>query len=547
MLKNFHPKDLQSWKNLESHFDLVKDLHMRDLFEKDPNRAAKFTVKNNSVLFDYSKNRITQETKDLLIKFAKEADLNDAIEQMFSGAKINQTEKRAVLHTALRDFSGNAVKFEGEDVMPKVRAELKKVKTFTEKVIAGKFKGYTGKKIEKIVNIGIGGSDLGPAMVCEALKPFQVGPDVAFVSNVDGAHLHEALKRCNAETTLFIIVSKTFTTQETMTNALEAKKWLLGKLGAEKAVASHFVAVSTNEEGVRNFGIHEENQFVFWNWVGGRYSLWSAVGLSISLYLGYRNFEKILKGAHSADVHFKTEPFENNVPVLMALIGIWYNNFFKTASHAVLPYSQYLHRFAAYLQQGDMESNGKRINRSGLEVDYATGPIIWGEPGTNGQHAFYQLIHQGMQLIPSDFIGFVHPAHEFKNHQEKLMANFLAQTRALMKGRTISEVESELSPESIDQGIAPFKVFPGNIPSNSLIFTELNPSTLGYLIALYEHKIFVQGYLWNIFSFDQWGVELGKVLANEILSEFSAESSINNFDSSTNQLITFLKQEKLTS
>ena len=513
---------------------------MKDLFNDNQNRFKDFSIRENGFLFDYSKNRVTEKTIKLLIDFAKEAHLEDGISKMFSGDRINQTENRAVLHTALRDSTSKKLVVEGKDILPQIKEELEKVKLFSESVIAGKFKGFTGKKIEKIVNIGIGGSDLGPAMVCEALKDFQVGPQVAFVSNVDGAHLHETLKHCDVESTLFIIVSKTFTTQETMTNALAAKEWLLDKLGAENAVSKHFVAVSTNKQGVIDFGIKEENQFLFWDWVGGRYSLWSSVGLSIAMHVGFENFEKLLEGAHQADTNFREQPFEENVPVLMALLGIWYTNFFNSASHAVLPYSQYLSRFSAYLQQGDMESNGKRVDRNGNLCNYNTGPIIWGEPGTNGQHAFYQLIHQGTHLIPSDFIAFKKERHKFKDHNKKLLSNFLAQTRALMKGRNVEEVKSESDLSTQPGNLLPYKVFPGNIPTNSFLFDELNPSTLGYLTAMYEHKIFVQGYLWNVFSFDQWGVELGKVLAKEILNEINHSSKTNRFDSSTNGILSYL-------
>tara|TARA_B100000795_G_scaffold62798_1_gene42299 strand:+ start:25527 stop:27152 length:1626 start_codon:yes stop_codon:yes gene_type:complete len=532
MLKEFSLIDLASWKALVTHFEEVKNLHMSSMFKEDDKRFQKFSIDQKDFLFDFSKNRITDKTFDLLCDLARETGVNEAIQAMFNGEKINVTENRAVLHTALRDFSEKDTKVDGESIKPWIKTELVKMKSFSESVIAGKFKGFTGKKIERIVNIGIGGSDLGPVMVSEALKAYQCGPDISYVSNVDGAHLDEVLKRCDAETTLFIVVSKTFTTQETMTNASSAKSWLLEKLGSEKAISNHFVAVSTNAEGVKKFGISPENQFLFWDWVGGRYSLWSSVGLSVSLHLGYDNFEKLLKGAHEMDEHFRTSELSKNIPVIMALLGVWYNNFFEADSHAVLPYNQYLHRFPAYLQQSDMESSGKSVDRNGKSVTYQTGPIIWGEPGTNGQHAFYQLIHQGTKLIPCDFIGVVEPKNKMSDHQDKLFSNFIAQSKALMKGRTLSEVE-KLNPSENSV----FKVFEGNRPSNSIVLDKLNPFSLGKLIATYEHKIFVQGIVWNVFSFDQWGVELGKVLAGDILGEINSNLSSSNHDSSTNALI----------
>ncbi|MFT5011249.1 MAG: glucose-6-phosphate isomerase, partial [Pseudomonadales bacterium] len=447
MLKEFSLIDLVSWKALVTHFEEVKDLHMSSMFKEDDRRFQKFSIDQKDFLFDFSKNRITEKTFDLLCDLARETGVNEAIQAMFNGEKINVTENRAVLHTALRDFSEKDTKVDGESIKPWIKTELLKMKSFSESVITGKFKGFTGKKIERIVNIGIGGSDLGPVMVSEALKAYQCGPDISYVSNVDGSHLDEVLKRCDAETTLFIVVSKTFTTQETMTNASSAKSWLLEKLGSEKAISNHFVAVSTNAQGVKKFGINPENQFLFWDWVGGRYSLWSTVGLSVSLHLGYENFEKLLKGAHEMDEHFRTSELSKNIPVIMALLGVWYNNFFKADSHAVLPYNQYLHRFPAYLQQSDMESSGKSVDRNGKSVTYQTGPIIWGEPGTNGQHAFYQLIHQGTKLIPCDFIGVIEPKNKLSDHQDKLFSNFIAQSKALMKGRTLSEVE-QLNPSS---------------------------------------------------------------------------------------------------
>ena len=540
MLKEFSLIDLVSWKALVTHFEEVKDLHMSSMFKEDDRRFQKFSIDQKDFLFDFSKNRITEKTFDLLCDLARETGVNEAIQAMFNGEKINVTENRAVLHTALRDFSEKDTKVDGESIKPWIKTELLKMKSFSESVITGKFKGFTGKKIERIVNIGIGGSDLGPVMVSEALKAYQCGPDISYVSNVDGSHLDEVLKRCDAETTLFIVVSKTFTTQETMTNASSAKSWLLEKLGSEKAISNHFVAVSTNAEGVKKFGINPENQFLFWDWVGGRYSLWSTVGLSVSLHLGYENFEKLLKGAHEMDEHFRTSELSKNIPVIMALLGVWYNNFFKADSHAVLPYNQYLHRFPAYLQQSDMESSGKSVDRNGNSVTYQTGPIIWGEPGTNGQHAFYQLIHQGTKLIPCDFIGVIEPKNKMSDHQDKLFSNFIAQSKALMKGRTLSEVE-QLNPSSNSV----FKVFEGNRPSNSIVLDKLTPFSLGKLIATYEHKIFVQGIVWNVFSFDQWGVELGKVLAGDILSEINSSLNSGNHDASTTALIERYKMSSL--
>lgn len=540
MLKEFSLIDLVSWKALVTHFEEVKDLHMSSMFKEDDRRFQKFSIDQKDFLFDFSKNRITEKTFDLLCDLARETGVNEAIQAMFNGEKINVTENRAVLHTALRDFSEKDTKVDGESIKPWIKTELLKMKSFSESVITGKFKGFTGKKIERIVNIGIGGSDLGPVMVSEALKAYQCGPDISYVSNVDGSHLDEVLKRCDAETTLFIVVSKTFTTQETMTNASSAKSWLLEKLGSEKAISNHFVAVSTNAQGVKKFGINPENQFLFWDWVGGRYSLWSTVGLSVSLHLGYENFEKLLKGAHEMDEHFRTSELSKNIPVIMALLGVWYNNFFKADSHAVLPYNQYLHRFPAYLQQSDMESSGKSVDRNGNSVTYQTGPIIWGEPGTNGQHAFYQLIHQGTKLIPCDFIGVIEPKNKLSDHQDKLFSNFIAQSKALMKGRTLAEVE-QLNPSSNSV----FKVFEGNRPSNSIVLDKLTPFSLGKLIATYEHKIFVQGIVWNVFSFDQWGVELGKVLAGDILSEINSSLNSGNHDASTTALIERYKMSSL--
>ncbi len=547
MIKSVNPTSLDSWSKLKDHAQKIAAIHMKDMFRKDSERFDKFSVEHEEFLFDYSKNRISDETMSLLSDLAEDSGLKESIQAMFSGELVNETEKRAVLHTALRNFSEREILVDGKPVMPLVRAELQKVKDFSEKVISGKHRGFTGKRIEKIINIGIGGSDLGPVMVSEALKHYQVGPDVSYVSNVDGTHLSEAIKNAKPETTLFIIVSKTFTTQETMTNAESAKTWLLEALGAEKAVKHHFVAVSTNAEKVAEFGIDSSNQFLFWDWVGGRYSLWSAVGLSVAIHIGYKNFERLLKGAHSADEHFRTSPFSENIPVIMGLLGIWNTNFFDAHSHAVLPYDQYLNRFPAFLQQADMESNGKSIDRNGNEVNYQTGPIIWGEPGTNGQHAFYQLIHQGTRLIPSDFIATVQSHNPLSDQHEKLFSNFVAQTEALMKGKTEAEARAELegsmTSEEVEK-LLPFKVFKGNIPTNSILMKKLTPYNLGKLTAFYEHKIFVQGVIWNVFSFDQYGVELGKVLAKNILKEINISVEVSSHDSSTNALLNyFLKSE----
>lgn len=541
----------QAYKDLTQHFgslfgpnsDGFKDL--RQLFAADPERFNKFSIAFEDILLDYSKNRITEETRTLLVQLANECGLADAIEAMFSGERINVTENRPVLHTALRNQSDQAVLVDGKDVMTDVKRVLAHMKDFTEQIISGQWKGYTGKEITDVVNIGIGGSDLGPVMVTEALKAYKTRLNVHFVSNVDGTHIAETLKGVDPETTLFLIASKTFTTQETMANAHTAKDWFL-KSGAQLAdVAKHFAALSTNTEAVRTFGIDTQNMFEFWDWVGGRYSLWSAIGLSISLSIGFDNFEELLKGAYEADVHFKTASFESNIPVILGLLGIWYNNFFQAESHAILPYDQYLHRFAAYFQQGDMESNGKYIDRNGQAVQYQTGPIIWGEPGTNGQHAFYQLIHQGTKLIPCDFIAPANSLNPIGNHHQLLLSNFFAQTEALMNGKTEAEVVAELkkagkSAEEIDQ-LKSYKVFEGNRPTNSILLKKMTPRTLGRLIALYEHKIFVQGVIWNIYSFDQWGVELGKQLANQILPELSDADPVTSHDSSTNGLINAYK------
>jgi len=546
MLPKINLTHTTAWKNLTKHF-AETDFDLRRLFRENPERFKDFSVQRYNYLFDYSKNLISTETFDLLQDLAEECDLKSAIKAMFSGEKINETEGRAVLHTALRDFSADEILVDGENIKPAIRKVLDQMKTFSEKIISGEHTGFSGKEITDVVNIGIGGSDLGPVMVCSALKHFKTRLNAHFVSNVDGNHIAEVLKNLNPETTLFIIASKTFTTQETMTNAESAKTWFL-KSGKEADVAKHFVALSTNVEAVKKFGIAEENIFEFWDWVGGRYSLWSAIGLSIVLFVGYENFEQLLKGAHETDTHFRTADFKENVPVLMALCGIWYRNFFDAGTYAILPYSQYLDRFPAYLQQGDMESNGKCVDRNGDFVDYETGPVIWGEPGTNGQHAFYQLIHQGTQLIPADFIAYAKSCNVVSDHQEKLLANFFAQTEALAFGKTPDEVRAELektgiSGEEIDE-LVNYKVFQGNTPTNSFIFEELTPFSLGQLIALYEHKIFVQGVIWNIFSFDQFGVELGKVLAGKILAELKSAETVNSHDSSTNGLIQYFKAKK---
>lgn len=543
MLPKINPTQTAAWKALNDHFS-QNDFELRTLFQYNPERFQQFSVQRENYLFDFSKNLIDDRTFSLLQNLAEECDLKSAINSMFSGEKINETEDRAVLHTALRDFSEKEILVDGENIKPAIRKVLNQMKTFSEKIISGEHKGFSGKEITDVVNIGIGGSDLGPVMVCSALKHFKTRLDVHFVSNVDGNHIAEVLKNLDPETTLFIIASKTFTTQETMTNAASAREWFL-KSGKQSDVEKHFVALSTNVEAVKEFGIAEENIFEFWDWVGGRYSLWSAIGLSIVLYVGYENFEQLLKGANESDVHFQTADFKENVPVLMALLGIWYRNFFDAVTYAILPYSQYLDRFPAYLQQGDMESNGKCVDRNGDFVEYETGPIIWGEPGTNGQHAFYQLIHQGTELIPADFIAYVESANDISNHQEILLANFFAQTEALAFGKNQVEVRAELtaagkSKEEVEK-LLNFKVFHGNTPTNSLLFKELTPFTLGQLIALYEHKIFVQGVIWNVFSFDQFGVELGKVLAGKILTEIEKGETVTTHDSSTNGLMNYFK------
>ena len=546
MLPKINPENTQAWKSLNEHF-AQNDFDLRTLFQENTDRFQQFSVKKENYLFDFSKNLIDQKAFDLLLQLAEETQLKAAINSMFSGEKINETEGRAVLHTALRDFSEEEIIVDGENIKPGIKKVLDQMKSFSAKVISGEHKGFSGKEITDVVNIGIGGSDLGPVMVCSALKHFKTRLNVHFVSNVDGNHIAETLKNLNPETTLFIVASKTFTTQETMTNAESAKDWFLKK-GAQEDVAKHFVALSTNTKSVKEFGIAEENIFEFWDWVGGRYSLWSAIGLSICLAVGYDNFEQLLKGANETDTHFKTADFEENIPVLMALLGIWYRNFYGAGTYAILPYSQYLDRFPAYLQQGDMESNGKSVDRNGEYVEYETGPIIWGEPGTNGQHAFYQLIHQGTELIPADFLAYAKSCNEVSDHQDKLLANFFAQTEALAFGKNAEEVHAELkasgkSDEEIEK-LLNYKVFAGDSPTNSFIFNELTPFSLGQLIALYEHKIFVQGVIWNIFSFDQFGVELGKVLAGKILSELECQEPVTCNDSSTNGLMNYYKAKK---
>ncbi len=550
MLKSINPTETKAWEALEKHFKDMEDVKIVDLFEADPNRFDRFSRRFLDLLLDFSKNRINQETLDLLLDLANETKLQDGIESMFDGEKINQTEGRAVLHTALRNRSGRSVHFEGKDIMPDVLAVLSHMKEFVGNLHSGAWKGYTGKKITQIVNIGIGGSDLGPVMVSEALKPYwKEGIELYYVSNVDGTHISETLKKVNPETTLFIIASKTFTTQETMANAYSARKWFLNAAKEEAHVAKHFVALSTNEKGAGEFGIAPENMFEFWNWVGGRYSLASGIGLSVACAIGYDHFEALLQGMHDMDEHFRTAEFKDNIPVILALIGIWYNNFFYAESEAILPYDQYLHRFAAYFQQGNMESNGKYVDRAGKKITYQTGPIIWGEPGTNGQHAFYQLIHQGTKLIPCDFIATAQTHNPIGDHHTMLLSNFFAQTEALMTGKDEKTVVEELekagkSKEEI-AFLKAFKVFEGNRPTNSILLKKLTPQSLGMLIAMYEHKIFTQGYIWNVFSFDQWGVELGKQLAKKILPELTSDSNISTHDSSTNGLINAYKSMRV--
>ncbi|EFN7881623.1 glucose-6-phosphate isomerase [Escherichia coli] len=541
-MKNINPTQTAAWQALQKHFDEMKDVTIADLFAKDGDRFSKFSATfDDQMLVDYSKNRITEETLAKLQDLAKECDLAGAIKSMFSGEKINRTENRAVLHVALRNRSNTPILVDGKDVMPEVNAVLEKMKTFSQAIISGEWKGYTGKAITDVVNIGIGGSDLGPYMVTEALRPYKNHLNMHFVSNVDGTHIAEVLKKVNPETTLFLVASKTFTTQETMTNAHSARDWFLKAAGDEKHVAKHFAALSTNAKAVGEFGIDTANMFEFWDWVGGRYSLWSAIGLSIVLSIGFDNFVELLSGAHAMDKHFATTPAEKNLPVLLALIGIWYNNFFGAETEAILPYDQYMHRFAAYFQQGNMESNGKYVDRNGNVVDYQTGPIIWGEPGTNGQHAFYQLIHQGTKMVPCDFIAPAITHNPLSDHHQKLLSNFFAQTEALAFGKSREVVEQEYRDQGKDPAtldyVVPFKVFEGNRPTNSILLREITPFSLGALIALYEHKIFTQGVILNIFTFDQWGVELGKQLANRILPELKDDKEISSHDSSTNGLI----------
>ena len=547
MLHKTNPTITKSWQKLSEHFDKIKNVQMKDLFADDPQRFHRFSIRFKDILLDYSKNRVTEETLQLLLELADEANLSDAIPQMFKGAKINETENRAVLHIALRNMENSPIEVDGSDVMPEVNAVLDKMKDFSSKIISGEWKGYSGQSISDIVNIGIGGSDLGPVMVTEALKPYaKEGLSVHFVSNIDGTHIAETLKRLNPETTLFLIASKTFTTQETMTNAFSARRWFLEAARDETQIPKHFLALSTNTEKVEAFGIDKENRIVFWDWVGGRYSLWSAIGLSIACYIGFENFSDLLQGAFEMDQHFKTTPFEKNIPVVLALIGIWYNNFFGAQTEVILPYDQYMHRFAAYFQQGNMESNGKSVDRSGRKVAYQTGPIIWGEPGTNGQHAFYQLIHQGTKLIPADFLAPAISHNPIGEHHHILMSNFFAQTEALLNGKTKEEVVAELKKDGktddVIRTLTPHKMFDGNKPTNSILFKKLSPRILGSLIAMYEHKIFVQGVIFNIFSFDQWGVELGKQLANKILPELRDDKLLDSHDSSTNGLINTYKE-----
>ena len=539
MLPKINPTATPAWKELQKHYAEIKHTHLKELFKEDGERFKKYSLSAQDIIWDYSKNFLTGKTLELLLQLAEECELKAAIEAMFNAEKINETENRAVLHTALRNSLDKPVLLDGKDVMPAVKKVREQMRDFCKKVHDGEWKGYTGKKIKYIVNIGIGGSDLGPVMVTEALKPYWAeGIQTHFVSNIDGSHIAEVLKKVTPEQTLFLIASKTFTTQETMTNAFTAREWFLKEASDEKFVAKHFVALSTNLEEVKKFGIDEENMFVFWDWVGGRYSLWSAIGLSIALTVGYDNFEELLKGAHEIDRHFRERSFEKNIPVLMGLISIWYLNFFGAKSEAILPYDQYMHRFAAYFQQGNMESNGKSVDRNGEKVDYSTGPVIWGEPGTNGQHAFYQLIHQGTQIIPCDFIAPAVSHNQIGDHHKILLSNFFAQTEALMNGKTREELEVENVPGEL----MPYKAFEGNRPTNSFLIKHITPFTLGELIAMYEHKIFVQGIIWNIYSFDQWGVELGKQLAKKILPELEGDKDISSHDSSTNGLINAFKK-----
>ena len=545
-LSNTNPTQTGAWNQLQQHYAQMKNVSIKEMFANDSERAQQFHIEWNDFLVDYSKNAINQETMDLLLRLTEEVHLKEAITKYFEGDLINQTENRAVLHTALRAPATATVMVDGKNVMEDIYAVKKSIETFTQSIVSGAHKGYTGKAFTDVVNIGIGGSDLGPAMVVEALQYYKNHLNVHFVSNVDGDHVNEVIKKINPETTLFVIVSKTFTTQETLTNSETIRSWFL-KSAQQEDVAKHFVAVSTNIQKVTEFGIDANNIFPMWDWVGGRFSLWSAVGLSISLAVGYDNFEQLLKGAHAMDEHFKNESFDKNIPVVLALLSIWYNNFFGAESEALIPYTQYLQKLAPYLQQGIMESNGKSVGRDGEMVNYQTGTIIWGEPGTNSQHAFFQLIHQGTKLIPTDFIGYVHPLYGNHDHHDKLMSNFFAQTEALLNGKTAEQVQAEFDQQGMDAAKAaylkPFKVFAGNKPTNTLLIDRLTPASLGSLVALYEHKIFVQGIIWNIFSYDQWGVELGKQLANSILKEIH-DKEVNHHDSSTSFLLEhFLKNK----
>jgi glucose-6-phosphate isomerase len=547
MLSRINPTNTQAWFVLQKHYEEeMNRRHMRDLFASDPDRFNKFSITLGDILFDYSKNIINEKTLKLLLQLAEDCNVKQSIAEQFAGIAINETENRAVLHTALRSFDPSPIMVDGADIKPGIQKVRAQMEAFCTAIHSGSHTGYTGKKIKYIVNIGIGGSDLGPVMVTEALKPYWVeGIQTYFVSNVDGTHIAETLKKVTPDETLFLIASKTFTTQETMTNAQTARDWFLQHATNQKHIALHFAALSTNEKAVTAFGIDTKNMFEFWDWVGGRYSLWSAIGLSIALTIGYNNFEALLKGAEATDKHVASTPFDKNISVLMALIGIWYTNFFGAQSEAILPYDQYMHRFAAYFQQGNMESNGKSIDRSGNPVNYATGPVIWGEPGTNGQHAFYQLIHQGTLLIPSDFIAPANSHNAIGDHHVKLLSNFFAQTEALLNGKSENEVMVEFMKTSMDEKdvkrLTPYKVFEGNKPTNSFLLKEINPFNLGSLIALYEHKIFVQGVIWNVFSFDQWGVELGKQLANKVLPELENNDTISSHDASTNGLINAYK------
>ncbi len=548
-MRKINPTKTQAWQRLEQHYQEIKEVKLAQLFNNDANRFSRFSIRFEDILIDFSKNRISDDTIKLLVDLAQETGLTENKAAFFSGQAINETENRAVMHTALRKFDQEPIFIDGQNILPAIEKVRHKMKKFADTYIQCGFKGYSGKTLNTIVNIGIGGSDLGPVMVTEALKPYWIkGINTYFVSNVDGSHWAEVSKKINPENTLFIVASKTFTTQETMTNAQSAKQWLLNYTNDPDAVSKHFIALSTNRQKVVEFGINPENIFEFWDWVGGRYSLWSSIGLSIACTIGYDNFERLLQGAAAMDAHFRDEPFEKNIPVIMGLLGIWNSNFLKAESHALLPYDQYLHRFAAYLQQADMESNGKSTDRNGNPVNYQTGPVIWGEPGTNGQHAFYQLIHQGTKLIPADFIAPAVTHNNIGQHHNLLLSNFFAQTQALMYGKSKNEVCDEMQKQGFSieeiEKISPFRVFEGNIPTNSILVKQITPYNLGVLIALYEHKIFVQGAIWNIFSFDQWGVELGKQLANKILPFLINNSPVTEFDSSTNGLINQFKHWK---